>query len=145
MSSITDLILKQVQSAASNSNLDNKVLNGLSDSVLNSLKQTATSANGIAQITELLKGKTSAESSPVTNLASSIFSSQIASKLGLSASTTSTATNLLPLIINGIVSAINKKGSGIDLSSVLSSLGGASSSSSTLGKLAGSLGKLFKK
>ncbi|MBR0502910.1 MAG: hypothetical protein IJJ77_06670 [Paludibacteraceae bacterium] len=142
MSQISDLILKQVQSAASQSGLENNVLNGLSDSILNSLKQTAQTPNGIEQLTSLFTGNTSAESSPITKLASQIFSSQVAPKLGLNASSASTATSLLPTIISGLVALLTKKGSGIDLSSILSSLGAAVSSKSTAGKLVSVLGKL---
>ncbi len=146
MASIADLIADQVKAAASGKNeLTSNVISGLSDSVLNSLKQTATSKDGISQITSLLSGSTSASSSSITSLASSIFTSQFASKLGLSSSTTNLATSLLPTIISGIVSAVQKKSGGLDLSSVLSALGGSSSTASTLGKIAGSLGSLFGK
>lgn len=39
MASLSDFILNQVKSAASGNDLDNNVLGGLSDSILNSLKQ----------------------------------------------------------------------------------------------------------
>jgi len=81
MSQITDLILKQVQSAASGSNLSSDVLGGLSDSIFGSVKEKAQSASGIEQITELFTGKTSAESSPITSLATQLFTKNIASKL----------------------------------------------------------------
>ncbi|MBO4529394.1 MAG: hypothetical protein IK017_05265 [Paludibacteraceae bacterium] len=152
MSQISDLILKQVQEAASQSasqsDLGSNVLDGLSDSILNSLKQTAKSPNGIEQLTSLFTGNTSAESSPITQLASQIFSSQVAPKLGLSASSANAAAGLLPTIIAGLVSIITKKGSGIDLSSILSSLGAVASSNPTTGKLIsiiGRLGGLLKK
>lgn len=149
MSQLSDFILKQAQAAASGSNLDNNVLNGLSDSILNSLKQTALKQGGIEQLTALFTGKTSAENSPVTALASQIFTSQIASKLGLSSAASSSASNLLPTILGALVSAVvNKKASGLDLTSILSSLGAASGNNSTLtnlGRLAGAFGKLFKK
>ncbi len=147
MSQLSDLILKQVQAAASGSNLENNVLNGLSDSIVNSLKQTATKQGGIEQLTALFTGKTSAESSPITALASKIFTSQVAPKLGLSSSTSSTASSLLPTILSAIVSlVINKKASGLDLSSILSALGaGNNSSLGKLGSVVGVLGKLFAK
>ena len=151
MSQISDLILKQVQAAATGSDLNSSVLSGLSDSVLNSIKQTASSANGIVELTNLFTGKTAADSSSVTSLATQIFSSQVANKLGLSSSTSNAATSLLPVIINGLVSVISSKGSNLDVASVLSSLGTASNENSTLGKIgkiAGTLGKLgglFKK
>ena len=129
MSQISDLILKQVQSAAAGRDLSSSVLNGLSDSVLNSIKQTATSANGVQQLTELFTGKTSAASSSVTSLATQIFTSQVAGKLGLSSAAASSASSLLPTIINGLVSAISSKGSGMNLASILSAVGAASNSS----------------
>ncbi|MCQ2224345.1 MAG: hypothetical protein MJZ14_01300 [Paludibacteraceae bacterium] len=147
MSQLSDLILKQVQAAASGSNLGNNVLNGLSDSVMNSLKQTALKQGGIEQLTSLFTGKTSAESSPITALASQIFSSQVAPKLGLSASASSSASSLLPTVLSAIVALVSKKSSGLDLSSILSSLGASGSNSKLggLGSLVGMLGKMFKK
>lgn len=148
MSQLSDLILKQVASAAAGSNLGNNVLNGLSDSIVNSLKQTATSKGGVEQLMALFTGKTSAANSSVTALASQIFTSQFASKLGLSSSASSSATSLIPTIIGGLVSAVlSKKAGGLDLTSILSSLGAASSNSTVgkLGYIAGTLGKLFKK
>lgn len=149
MSQLSDLILKQAQAAAAGSNLDNSVLNGLSDSIVNSLKQTATKSGGIEQLTALFTGKASAESSPITALASQIFTSQVAPKLGLSSSASSTASSLLPTILSAVVSlVVNKKASGLDLSSILSALGASSGSNSKLGNIVnvvGALGKLFKK
>ena len=70
MSQFSDLLLKQVTSAAGNvyipSEIKNQVLGGLSDSILGSLTQTATKAGGVDTIKQLLTGKTSAASSPVT-------------------------------------------------------------------------------
>lgn len=147
MSSIADLIANQVKAAAGGSGLQSNVLSGLSDSVLKSFKQTASSAEGVSQIMSLLSNSSSASTSPITKLASQIFSSQVAGKLGLSSSVTNTATGLLPVIISKLVSAVSSKESGFDVSSILSALGASSSSSSTstLGKLAGTLGKLFKR
>ena len=58
MANITDLIMQQVQKAAGNveipSNVQNTVLNGLSESILGSLTQTATKAGGIDMIKSLL-------------------------------------------------------------------------------------------
>lgn len=146
MASLSDFILNQVKSAASGNDLDNNVLGGLSDSILNSLKQKATSANGISEITELLSGKSSASSSPVTQLASKIFTSDVATKLGLSPTIANAASSLLPVIIEKVVGAVSSKGGDFDLASVLSALGGNSASSSklgNLGKIIGGLGKLF--
>ncbi|MBO7124632.1 MAG: hypothetical protein J6V74_02170, partial [Bacteroidales bacterium] len=80
MSQITDLILKQVQASASGSNLNSNVLDGLTDSIFGSVKEKAQSASGIEQLTSLFTGKTSAESSPVTSLATQLFTKNIVSK-----------------------------------------------------------------
>ncbi len=148
MSQLTDLISKAAQSATSGSNLNGNVLNGLSESIVNSLKQTATSKGGVEQLTALFTGKASASSSPITALASNIFTNQIASKLGLSSSAASSAAGMLPQILGSLVSmATSKSGSGLDLTSILSSLGASSGNStvSKIGYIAGTLGKLFKK
>ncbi|MBR5433433.1 MAG: hypothetical protein IK117_03270 [Bacteroidales bacterium] len=142
MSQITDLILKQVQSAASGSNLGSDVLGGLSDSIFGSVKEKAQSVSGIEQITELFTGKANAESSPITSLATQLFTKNFASKLGLDASTTQLATSLLPTIIGKLTS----KDSGLDLTSVLSAVGAsAGGSNGLLGAATGLLGKFFKK
>ena len=144
MSQITDLILKQVQSAASGSNLSSDVLGGLSDSIFGSVKEKAQSASGIEQLTSLFTGKTSAESSPVTSLATQLFTKNIVSKLGLDSNTANLATSLLPTIIGKLTS----KDNGLDLTSVLSALGASAAGSSNgglLGAATGILGKLFKK
>jgi len=143
MSQITDLILKQVQSAAADSNLSSDVLGGLSDSIFGSVKEKAQSASGIEQLTSLFTGKTSAESSPVTSLATQLFTKNIVSKLGLDAGTAQIATSLLPTIIGKLTS----KDSGIDLTSVLSAVGAsaAGGSNGLLGAATSILGKFFKK
>lgn len=148
MSQLTDLISKAAQSAASGSDLNGNVLNGLSESIVNSLKQTATSKGGVEQLTALFTGKASASSSPITALASRIFTTQIASKLGLSSSAASSAAGLLPKILGSLVSSVSSKsGSGLDLASILSSLGAASGNSTAakVGYIAGTLGKLFRR
>lgn len=144
MAGITDIILSQVKNAAGGSNLDNKVLSGISDSILGSLKNSATSADGIAQITALFTGNTSASSSPITQQAIKTFVSGAAKKLGLSDSVVNTATALIPKVIT----ALTSKDSKLDLSSILSMVGGTStskSSSSGLGALAGLASKFFGK
>ena len=75
---IQDFITKQVTSAMGSvdvpSAAKNQVLNGLTESILGSLTQTATKAGGIDQLKNLLTGKTEAASSPITALATNIFS-----------------------------------------------------------------------
>jgi hypothetical protein len=80
-------------------------------------------------------------------LASKIFTSDVATKLGLSPSIANAASSLLPVIIEKVVGAVSSKGGDFDLASILSALGGSSSSSKlgNLGKIIGGLGKLFGK
>ena len=72
MSAITDIILSQVKESAAGK-LDKNVLSGLSDSILGSVKQSAQSASGIEQLTQLFTGKTNAADSPVTALAANML------------------------------------------------------------------------
>ena len=85
--SIADIIKQQVNSAAGGvqipSDLQSKVLGGLSDSILGSLTQTATSRGGVNVITDLLNGKTSVAKSPVTSLAGNIFTNSVLKNLNL--------------------------------------------------------------
>ena len=79
MANFQDILLQQVKKAAGNieipANVQNTVLNGLSDSIFGSLTQTAMKAGGIDQITSLLTGKSNAATSPVTALAGKLFTS----------------------------------------------------------------------
>jgi hypothetical protein len=85
--SLTDIIKQQVSSAAGNveipAEVKNKVLGGLSESILGSLTQTAAKAGGIEQVKELLTGKASAASSPITDLAGKLFTNNILKNLNL--------------------------------------------------------------
>ena len=151
MSILTDLISSQVQSSAKGSNLSETVLKGLGDSVLGSVKESAQTSSGISDLTSLFTGKTKAESSPVTALATSLFTAKIASKLKLDASTTKTAAALLPAIVSATKKDKSKSG-GLDLNSIIASVGGEvakdslkNAAASSLKNAAGSLlGKLFK-
>lgn len=100
---IQDIIAKQVASAAGNvsvpSNVKNQVLGGLTDSIFGSLTQTATKPGGIDQLKGLLTGATAAASSPVTALASNLFTKNILSKLGLGSGVNSALTGLIPTIM----------------------------------------------
>ena len=59
------------------SNVKDTVLNGLGQSILGSLTQTATKPSGLEQIKSLLTGASSAASSPITALAGSLFTKNI--------------------------------------------------------------------
>ena len=153
MSVLTDLIASQVKTSAASSNLGDSVLKGLTDSVVGSITEKAQSTSGIDQLTSLFTGKTAAGSSPVTALATQLFTSKIASKLGLDEKTAKTASALLPTIISSLVSSVSKGKDGVNLQSMISSVGGAVTQETVknlaadgLKKAAGGLlGKFFKK
>ncbi len=156
MASISDIILQQVKASAGNvsipSNIKDKVMGGLSDSILGSLTQTATKSGGIEQISQLLTGKTKAESSPVTKLATQLFTKNVSEKLGLNANTGSALSNLIPGVLGNISGFIkDRDGDGdVDLNDILLSLKGGnasekSSGSSILSAATGILGGLLKK
>ena len=156
---IQDFITKQVVSAVGNiavpSNAKNQVLNGLSDSILGSLTQTATKPGGIDVLKGLLTGSSSAASSPVTALATNLFTKNILSSLNLGTGINSALTGLIPTIIGKLGGILkDQDGDGdVDFNDILITLGvggkkagGSSAAGSILGSAAGSiLGSIFKK
>lgn len=154
MASITDLILSQVKSNAAGIQLPaaskETVLNGLSSSVLGSLTQTAASAGGVDLIKDLLTGKTAAAKSPITGLATNIFTKDILSKLNLGNATNNSLTALIPAIMGGLSNIFkDRDGDGdVDLNDIILSLkGGNGGGGGLLGGLLGGglLGGLFGK
>ena len=150
MANISDLILQQVKKAAGNveipSNVQNTVLNGLSESILGSLTQTATKAGGIDMIKSLLTGNTSAAQSPITALAGKLFTNNILSKLNLGSLLNGKLTALIPSVLGGLSNIIkDQDGDGdVDLNDILLTLKGGKSSG-ILGAATSILGGLFKK
>ena len=154
--SLTDIIKQQVSSAAGNveipAEVKNKVLGGLSESILGSLTQTAAKAGGIEQVKELLTGKASAASSPITDLAGKLFTNNILKNLNLGSVLGSKLTGLIPKILGNLSGFIkDRDGDGdVDLNDILLSLGGTglgAAVAKTAGKsiLKNVLGGLFKK
>ncbi len=148
MASIQDFILKQVTAQAGKvdipSNLKEKVLGGLSDSILGSLTQTAAKTGGIETIKELVTGKTKAAASPVTSLATNLFTQNILNKIDLG-SAASSLTGLIPGVMGSLSSFIkDQDGDGdIDLQDFLAALNGGKGG--VLKTATSMLGGLFKK
>ncbi len=150
MANISDLIMQQVKAAAGNvqipSNVQNTVLNGLSESILGSLTQTATKAGGLEQIKSLLTGQSSAASSPITALAGKLFAGNILSKLNLGSVLNNSLSGLIPQIFGGLSNIIkDQDGDGdVDLNDILLTLKGGKASS-LLGAASSILGSFLKK
>ena len=159
--SILDIIKSQVVSAAANSNVEipssvkEKVISGLSDSILSGIKQTAKQKGGIEQLTEFLSGKSTTAANTVSDLASKAFNTDIAKSLNLSTGLIAALAALIPSIVSKLGKAVAGK---IDIGSILGSVltGSAAkasqTSSSTSGttinaaKVAGNiLSSIFKK
>ena len=149
MSQLLDLIKNQVAESISDKlsisdNQKNDVFNGVSSSIFDSIKQTASEEGGIGQLMSLFTGKTSASASPVSALAASMFKKNIASKLGLSDSISDMVVKFIPVIIEKFTKKANDD-DGIDVGDLLSSLGGGSSLDDGLKKAGGGiLGGLIK-
>ena len=160
MASIQDLILNSVKGSLGGveipSNMTNQVINGLSESILGGLTQTAVKPGGLDLVKGLLTGKQSAATSPVTALIGKIFSNNAAKKLGLGSALTTALVGLLPKIL-GNLSGVFKDQDGdgdVDLNDVLIALSGkkaqtqpatASAGGGILGEATSILGGIFTK
>lgn len=148
--SLSDLIAQQVGNIAGNvalpANQKNDILNGLSNSILGSLTQTATKAGGIDLVKKLLTGQTKAENSPITELAGTLFKNNVIQKLNLNANTGKTLIGLIPAIFTKLGGLIkDQDGDGdVDLNDILITLKGGNKSAGG-GILGGILGGIFKK
>ena len=148
MASIQDFILKQVTAQAGKvdipSNLKDKVLGGLSDSIFGSLTQTAAKTGGIETIKELVTGKTKPAASPITSLATNLFTQNILNKMDLGAAASS-LTGLIPGVMGSLSSFIKDqdRDGDIDLQDFLAALNGGKGG--VLKTATSILGGLFKK
>lgn len=144
MSIITDLIKEKASEVLGGNisipeNLKEPILGGISDSIFGSIKETATKEGGIDQLIELFTGRQEVASSPVTNLASNLFGTEITSKLGLSPAIVKAVLPLIPKIIEQFTSS--KKIDINDLISEVTSSGMADKLKDAAGSI---LGGFFK-
>ena len=150
MANISDLIMQQVKAAVGGvqvpADAQNKLIEDMSSSVLGSLTQTVAKPGGADLIKALLSGKTSAASSPVTQLAGNLFTKNVLSKLNLGSALNGTLSGLIPGVMGKLSSVIaDRDGDGdVDLNDILISLKGGSGGG-ILGAATGILGGLFKK
>ena len=150
MANISDLIMQQVKAAIGGvqvpADAQSQLIDGMSSSVLSSLTQTVAKPGGADLIKSLLSGKTSAASSPVTQLAGNLFTKNVLSKLNLGSALNGTLSGLIPGVMGKLSSFISDRdGDGdVDLNDILISLKGGSGGG-ILGAATGILGGLFKK
>jgi len=150
MANISDLIMQQVKAAVGGvqvpADAQSKLIEGMSSSVLGSLTQTVAKPGGADLIKSLLSGKTSAASSPVTQLAGNLFTKNVLSKLNLGSALNGTLSGLIPGVMGNLSSVIaDRDGDGdVDLNDILLSLKGGSGGG-ILGAATSILGGLFKK
>ena len=150
MANISDLIMQQVKAAIGGvqvpADAQSQLIDGMSSSVLSSLTQTVAKPGGADLIKSLLSGKTSAASSPVTQLAGNLFTKNVLSKLNLGSALNGTLSGLIPGVMGKLSSVIaDRDGDGdVDLNDILLSLKGGSGGG-ILGAATGILGGLFKK
>jgi len=110
MSFLTDLIKEKANEVLADKisipgSIQEDVLGGIAESIFGSVKQTTEKEGGINQLIELFTGRQAASSSPVTQLASSIFGSDIAKKLGLSPAIVNAIVPMIPVIIEKFTSS----------------------------------------
>ena len=110
MSYLTDLIKEKAGEVLADKisipeGIQEQVLGGISDSIFGSIKETAGKEGGIDQLIELFTGRQEVASSPVTALASNIFGSDIAKKLGLSPAIVNAIVPMIPVILKKFTSS----------------------------------------
>lgn len=144
MSFLTDLIKEKASEVLADKisipgSIQEEVLGGVADSIFGSVKQTAGKEGGLDQLIELFTGRQAASSSPVTQLASNIFGSDIAKKLGLSPAIVNAIVPMIPVIIEKFTS-----GGKIDINDLISEATASGVADKLKDVAGGFLGGLFK-
>ena len=144
MSFLTDLIKEKATEVLADKisipeGIQDEVLGGVADSIFGSVKETARKEGGIDQLIELFTGRQEVSTSPVAQLASNIFGTDIAKKLGLSPAIVNAIVPMIPVIIKKFTSSGK-----IDINELISEAA-SSGVADKLKEAAGSfLGGLFK-
>ena len=144
MSFLTDLIKEKASEVLADKisipgSIQEEVLGGVADSIFGSVKQTAGKEGGLDQLVELFTGRQAASSSPVTQLASNIFGSDIAKKLGLSPAIVNAIVPMIPVILEKFTS----RGK-IDINDLISEATASGVADKLKDVAGGFLGGLFK-
>ena len=110
MSFLTDLIKEKASEVLADKisipeSIQDEVLGGVADAIFGSVKQTAAKEGGIEELIELLTGREDVTTSPIAQLASQIFGSDIAKKLGLSPAIINAIMPMIPFIIKKFTSS----------------------------------------
>ena len=144
MSFLTDLIKEKASEVLADKisipgSIQEEVLGGVADSIFGSVKQTAGKEGGLDQLIELFTGRQAASSSPVAQLASNIFGTDIAKKLGLSPAIVNAIVPMIPVIIEKFTSSEK-----IDINDLISEATASGVADKLKDVAGGLLGGLFK-
>jgi len=144
MSFLTDLIKEKASEVLADKisipgSIQEEVLGGVADSIFGSVKQTAGKEGGLDQLIELFSGRQAASSSPVAQLASNIFGTDIAKKLGLSPAIVNAIVPMIPVIIEKFTSSEK-----IDINDLISEATASGVADKLKDVAGGFLGGLFK-
>ena len=144
MSFLTDLIKEKASEVLADKisipgSIQEEVLGGVADSIFGSVKQTAGKEGGLNQLIELFTGRQAASSSPIAQLASNIFGTDIAKKLGLSPAIVNAIVPMIPVIIEKFTSSEK-----IDINDLISEATASGVADKLKDVAGGFLGGLFK-
>lgn len=144
MSFLTDLIKEKATEVLADKisipeGIQDEVLGGVADSIFGSVKETAGKEGGIDQLIELFTGRQEVTTSPVAQLASNIFGTDIAKKLGLSPAIVNAIVPMIPVILKKFTSSGK-----IDINELISEAASSGVTDKLKEAAGGFLGGLFK-